>query len=179
MVYFTDDGYFLTALHCVQDDGRHPLDQARVRLYDGTMYPIEKVCARLKSEDLALVKARIPNACRPRQYRFYNTNVLDNDPVVLLSCWDGELVVKDGSITHADHIITVTIRDQPDVVYHNHFMTNHASIRGDSGGTITTPDGRVAGLVSGGGNYIFTSSVKIIRALDLIDGYKRHVLRSL
>jgi S1-C subfamily serine protease len=174
----TDDGYFFTALHCIENDGHHPLDQARVRLYDGTIYPVEKVCARLKSEDLAIVKAAIPTPCRARQYRFYNTNVLDNDAVVLLSRWNGTLVAKDGSITHANYVITVRNTNHPDIVYYNHFLTDHASIHGDSGGTITTPDGRVAGLVSGG-NYMITSGVKLIRLLDLLHGYKRHIQRSL
>ncbi len=177
----TNDGYFLTAWHCVQNDGRYPLNQARVRLYDGTMYPVERICASSKSEELAIVKAAIPNTCTPRQYRFYNTNLLDNDAVVLLSRWNGNLVVKDGSITHANYKVVVTLQDHDCRVqgeYYNHFLTNHAAIPGDSGGTITTPDGRVAGLVSGG-RALRSFNVKMIRMLDLIDKYKRHIQNSL
>ena len=173
----TDDGYFLTALHCVQNDGRHPLYQARVHLYDGTSYPIERICASLKAEDIAIVKAAIPKECKPRSYKFYNTNVLQNDGVTLLTRWDGNLVVKDGSITYADHQINIEVNNQPSTTYHNHFLTNLTAIPGDSGGVILTVDGRVAGLVSTGAGYSAASGVKIIEALKLVEAYKRHVFR--
>ncbi|MBI5072785.1 trypsin-like peptidase domain-containing protein [Candidatus Woesearchaeota archaeon] len=177
-ILVTDDGYFLTALHCVQNSERHPLEQARIQVYNGNSYPIEKICASAKKEDLALVKAVIPKECKPRNYRFYNTNVLCNDRATLLARRDGKLSVRDGSITRAKYKTEFRIENEPEKVYTNHFFTDFAAIPGDSGGVILSIDGRVAGLVCGG-NYQITSGVKIIQGLKLIEAYKRRISESI
>lgn len=166
----TDNGYFLTARHCV--DRGEDITHGRIHLYDGISYPLEKICVDFPSADIALVKACIPLPPRPRNYRLYNTNVLTNVPAALLVRWDGKLDRKYGLVTQTR--LSVRPVNVEGECYDDQFSTTIYARPGDSGGTIVSAEGQVIGLLCTGAARSSTG-VKMLQGLSLIDYYRRQL----
>lgn len=64
----TENGYFLTAYHCVAEDVRSALT---VRAHNDSIYPLAEVCYALPRLDLALAKAVIPAEPKSIHHAFY------------------------------------------------------------------------------------------------------------
>jgi len=169
-ILITGDGYFLTAEHCVTDG----LVGAQIRLFNGNLYPVEKICGYVPKEDIALAKADIPYKCIPMEYRIYNTNKLGKMAVATMTRRYGKLIVKYGFVTREWNPTPTYKGGLEAVMYPNQFTMDIEAIPGDSGGIIVSEDGRLVGILSGGHEKILTGAgVKIISALELVDRYKR------
>lgn len=173
-ILITEDGYFLTAKHCIDKD----LPEKRIRLFNGRTYSIEKVCAYDTEDDAALAKANIQKSeCNSKKYRIFNTNKLEkNIPIAIMTRWDKKLKTSYGSITRTWSADKVESSDGQLVSYHNHFELNVFLKPGNSGGIVVSPDGRLIGMLSSGNeNYNHSSGIKIIKAFELIESYKRKI----
>ncbi|MDP3698499.1 MAG: hypothetical protein Q8R47_02845 [Nanoarchaeota archaeon] len=138
----TDDGYFLTAGHCLKES---PL---RYVLHDGRKCKIEKVCAygkrsTLMNLDIALAKAKIPGARKARQYRFYQESIKPASPVDLYCRWDTHLLLRSGKIL-ADSLGLYFSNPPDDIVF-----SDNKTIPGDSGGVLATVDFEILSLQKG------------------------------
>ncbi|MBI4147520.1 serine protease [Candidatus Woesearchaeota archaeon] len=156
----TDNGYFLTARHCVK--GSLPL---QIVLYDGMKCRVEKICAQgnIQWIDVALVKADVPGNAVSRSYRL-QTNDVDVDayslPITLFTRWDEKLVKKDGFII-------------PSLRYKDSFISSIPAIHGDSGGIVANQTYQLIGILRGYLDPHTSASLFLPRALDLIHFYKR------
>lgn len=193
----TDDGYFLTARHCVE----HSLPQY-VRLYDGSVYPFENVCSQREGTylDLALAKVKILGECKSRKYKICDKgNLKPGSSLRSLSRWNGELIHRDGSME--GKVIRTLIRDATyssiskdyaSSVYANSILSSVPTIKGDSGGILITPDAGIIGILcriysteiyltdawqKNQCSFQYSEAITISEALELIDSYK-HKLES-
>ena len=184
----TENGYFLTAKHCVMfDDPAINFKTSDLRIIDnqGDSYEIERVCAagkfkkkenRYIDEDIALVKAKIDKKPKSIKYRIYNTDQLTLQLSLCLLAYDNQrrLNKKYGKIIDLSNKGLTPYKGQH-INYATQFSTDIDSKSGDSGGSIISPDGRLTGFVSTGDakgtNY--TGIVKIFRAFELITFYKK------
>jgi len=86
----SDNGYFLTAKHCVD----FPIGLIEVRNGDGSAYKIDKICAVSNKGDFALVKAKMMGRYKTKKYNFFNMNKLKSRiPIRLLTIKKG--ILKD------------------------------------------------------------------------------------
>jgi len=158
---FTNNGYFLTAKHCIENP-----KELMARLYNGKSYKIKKVYAVSHKSDIGLAKIKISGNYGIKKFRVYNTNKLEKIPIVLLIRKDGQIKEKYGMVD----------RDwSPNTNKLNHFSSSVPTKPGDSGGIIINPDGKLIGIHSEGGDNK-GSHIKIIRALELIEFYKNQNL---
>ena len=152
----TDDGYFLTAYHCVEDSARKggPL---MIRTNEGKFHGIEEVCYAWPRADLALAKANIRAESKPIHLPFFEGTPaqLVGSPVSVLSRWEGEIcramaeVERSSYLTLLDHNGS---KAEALVEPKDHIALSYTdSIPGDSGGIVVSSHGRVAGILVGGG----------------------------
>ncbi len=141
----TNNGYFITAYHCVDDLATNPL---RIRCQDGQSYPIDKVCVIEKNIDLALAKASIPEKghASPQAFKFYCGLYPKGIEVFHLSRWDGKCLRKKGSVTRR----WVDVRSIPREDFFRHFDHEVPIKNGDSGGVYVSNVGEVMGIASMG-----------------------------
>ena len=171
----SDDGYFLTARHCVEDDVL-PL---KMRLYDGTECEIEKKHVHGKWPiDIALAKAKVPGNATARQYNFYKEDMIASSlPIALFTIRDGALVKKYGFT-------------KPHYVKNKDFVCSTLPSRGgDSGGIIATYNFkllgihsfRIMGLINDEGEvknyhgFHASTAISMLKALDLLNFYKHRL----
>lgn len=177
-VLITDNGYFLTAQHCVEGDYLKDLE---VRI-DNTFYPVKKVCAISNKSDIALAKIDLPGQCKPKQYKLYDSTEIEKEYVIMMSKWNTKLVKKYGGIKQEEAIICIKKLDDSNSIikWTNHFTTDCYSVPGDSGGIIVNPNGKLLGITSTGGDVKnLTSAINIIKALELVHFYKNSLQQSL
>jgi S1-C subfamily serine protease len=178
-ILISENGYFLTAKHCISRD----LFSMKIRLYNGLSYPIEKVCVEygegknLKN-DLALVKAKIPNKSLSKTYRIFNTLSeigTKKLPLIILTRREGEVNTSGGFLEEFSCEGNVKLSRGYSVSKDNHFLLNAFVKPGDSGGIIVTADeGKLIGLVSHAvEKHPIVYGAKIIKALELVDFYRR------
>jgi len=166
----TENGYFLTALHGL----KHELCNAYITMPNGTEYPLTKLCAVGKNYDIALAKAKIPGECKAMKYRFYNTNNLSKIPVKIITRKEEKLREYYGST------IGLLPRDFSSLFQEHFDIFTNECIPGDSGGVVISPEGGLMGFISNGNNGVYyASAIKIIKALELVDFYKRELQRKL
>lgn len=136
----TDNGYFLTAGHCLDDDDDDDDGWKLVRLYDGTEYALERICASGTGRmDIALAKAKVPGDASPRSYRFYKEDYIPaKEPIALLTRKNGQLVKKYGHTTNyttaEGKTLVSTLGVKP----------------GDSGGIVITGESELLGIMRRG-----------------------------
>jgi len=159
---FTNNGYFLTAKHCIKNP-----KELRARLYDGKNYKIKKVCAVSHKSDIGLAKIKISGNYEIKKFRIHNTNKLEKIPIVLLIRKDGQIKEKYGIIDRDWNPGSLDALNQ--------FSSSIISKAGDSGGIIISPDGKLIGIHYGN-RPNNSSHIKIIRALELIEFYKNQNL---
>jgi hypothetical protein len=177
-ILITDDGYFLTARHCLDK-----LSDKKVRLYDQTCHMIDEMCAFSKLEDIALAKADIPGECKPKSYRFYNTGEMESDlreggkmPVAAVARWNNQLKRNFGFVEMVANPCKTRMKDGTKTRFPNQFMVSAKSRPGYSGGLVTCYGGRFMGIISGGfEDRSRTTAVKLFKALELVDFYKRRL----
>lgn len=170
----SDDGYFLTARHCVE----RSLPQ-QIVLYDGMKCRVEKVCAKGKTDlvDIALVKADVPGNAVSRSYRLQTSEYVDAClPIALFTRWDEKLVKKYGFTGPAPSS------------WKDSFVSSIPVIHGDSGGIVANQDYNLMGIIScfrclptktsqpkRRYDLHSTISVSMPKALNLINFYKRRL----
>jgi len=165
----TEDGYFLTAKHCIDGDIRY----LQVRLSNGRSYNISHVCVQSDKEDVALVKAEVPGRCRPKKYRIFNTNKIKSLPAAIMLRKDGKVNTKHGFMKEYEEAFCYDTNQKNRKYPEHHFQLQLMGGKpGDSGGVVVDTDGRLIGILSGG---IETSAngIKIMKALEFIDLYIR------
>jgi hypothetical protein len=168
----TDDGYFLTALHCVDDTPK-----LNIKLHNGKTYKLEKEYIYAPKLDIALAKANISCECKLRRYKFFNTNRLEKMPVALLTRWEGKLIIKGGFTDGYYGDMEVVKRpDNKIVSVSDQFTSNISSRKGDSGGIVVSSfDARLMGILSSTNKHT-SSATGWLKILELIDFYKRKLL---
>ena len=171
-VLVTEDGYFLTCLHCVNED----ISKLEVQLRDGSDYNIEKVCVIFRSYDLALAKADIPGECKAVKYKFFDSKQLDMGMSVnLVGRYCEQDYQKSGQITHLFNDIVMPDDYGNPCSYPDNFMVNFPVGQGDSGAIAASEDYRIMGIINAGDQANIGMSSKWKAALDLIDFYKEKV----
>ena len=179
-ILITDDGYFLTAKHCVDKN----LERKSIRLYDGQIYPIEKVCAYAPNEDLALVKANIPNKCVPKKYKILENsleimNPLEKIPVNLMTRIDGKIIKKYGFIIPF-HNYKILLEDEEKLISASNYLRLRISAKpGDSGGIVINTNKELIGIFCYGNKKNNATTANSKKALGLIEFYKKQVQRRL
>ena len=147
----TDDGYFLTAKHCLEK----PVPGA-VRSYDGKIYKLERWSLSLPKYfgvfDVAIGKAVIPEKQNSKKYRICSlgkfispfTTIPFKRDIVRLSRLNQELIfhhqkVLDVITLKGYNHLTVAIR------YQGYGATDELQ-PGESGGILATTDARILGI---------------------------------
>jgi len=178
----TENGYFITAAHCLEDGVFLP----QIKLHDGNRYYVEKVCVRGKrgngSVDLVIAKAGMPGPCKPIKYKLFQNRKVENANVAALARKDGLVKCQYGLIESessqrnsldfcffSDSTFRLSARDYFIIKYND-------AVPGDSGGVIVGKDNDIIGLFSGkASNADFSIGVKFFRALELISIYACNV----
>ena len=176
----TNDGYFLTAQHCV--DGHR--SRSHIVLSDGKEYQFERVCIESKKYDIALAKAKVQEMNKKLRYKLYaNHEVKEYTPITLLTRWNGKSIIKSGFISSAKVDVSTAALTQSSINFKDHFTVKLTGAKkGDSGGVIASYNGRIIGLQS----WVaikpkmyeledFNGCTKIFHALELVCKYVAHV----
>lgn len=167
----TDNGYFLTARHCVNRD----FSGTRIHLHNGTSYAIERICCWGKKEDVALVKAKMYGNCTAKRYRMHLEEI-KNVPFATMARRDGNIILNHGFANDAP-VSKVYVESKGDVLVANHIVSDVPARPGDSGGIAVSNEGRLMGLTVIGtkeGNLVF--ALKIKKALELVSFYSQRLL---
>lgn len=131
----TKNGYFITCFHCV-----NPLGDLRVLNHKGESFPIEGICLKDETNDIALVKAKIPG---PKEIFLYKHAQYLNtyERTFLLSRKDGTFSVNSGFVKYG----MSKNKDSGKVS----LSCNQTTKPGDSGGTVTNMDGGIFSIHRG------------------------------
>ncbi len=94
----TENGYFVTCEHCLNGNS----EEQKIRNHKGNIYEIERVLVTSRKNDLALVKAAIPEEAVPRSYKFLDYESAESREIVaLFGRRDGEIYKKYGYVNGA------------------------------------------------------------------------------
>jgi len=195
----TENGYFITAKHCIffKDNPDLKIKSKDMRVMDkkGRSYRIERICAVTKprregkvffkhsfvdynvGEDLALVKAKKEGEPKSLKCKIYNTEKLEVGlPVCLLT--HNEIMKqkkKYGKITAESSEGMVLAANGEAYSHPEQFSADIDSVGGDSGGPVISPDGELMGILSTGSNDSspLSNVAKIFKALELVEFYKK------
>ncbi len=149
----TNNGYFVTNYHCVDD-----LDDVDkyIRTVDGRVCKILKVCGGNPHNDIALVKADMSGPAEALCYKFAETHNISKDfPVALFTRRDvygspkDNLKIKYGTIRKPQ--LRTYKSNSPGGDVKNQVEISMITSAGDSGGVIATKEGKIYGLLTGGG----------------------------
>lgn len=168
----TNNGYFLTARHCVENP------KGLTVRHNNKFYEL-KVCAKgkQKENDLALVKIDIKEECEIKKYKF-EYNKLENMPITLISRIDGKIIRKYGLATKNNPFIQ-SIEGIP-LYLENHFIVDYCDAKGgDSGGPTISKEGKVIGINIASNRKDFCVGVDFIKALELIHFYKEKIKKKI
>lgn len=155
----TENGYFLTANHVEEEDGKDCPPAKYIRNYKNEIYPIKKICQTDEREDLALLKAEIKAEKCQKMYKICNTDKLKNFymgefPIQIKTRLNEKIENKEGSLI-LNYIVCKKLN------YTNQVGSDIHVKNGDSGGlTISSKRGELIGLVSNGmeeGDFEFCS----------------------
>lgn len=155
----TEDGYFLTANHVREEDGKDCSPAKYIRDYQNEIYPIKKICQTDEREDLALLKAEIKAEKYQKRYKICNTDKLKNFnmgefPIQIKTRLNGKIEDKEGSL-----ILNYVVCEK--LNYTNQIGSDIQVRGGDSGGIIISSERReLIGFVSNGmeeGDFEFCS----------------------
>ncbi len=160
-ILVTENGYFLTAEHCLDKK----LNSQYIKTFN-KIYRLERICIENRDNDLVLAKVNIKNKPLIKNYKFYNTDILEKIPVQLLIKRDGIINRKYGLIERDWNLYKCSDGNY----YKDNFSLNYFTSPGDSGGIIISPLSELVGLVQGA-NKVISSCIKINDALNLIYKY--------
>lgn len=155
----TTHGYLLTSDHCAE------VPFAEI---SGCRYRFE-VCERDPYNDLALVKAAVPQSPEAIPYRFSLRKPLLNSLVGIQSRWQGKLHLRTGTVSLLYNEIHVDSANwQVDKRYH--FFSSIPSRPGDSGSVVATTQGALIGVTRAGiGPYTVSTTWEPV--LELLGRY--------
>jgi len=174
-ILITENGYFLTAYHCIKEN----FERIELRDHRSSYYPLERLVAKSEYRDIALVKARMPGLLKPKKYRIKDTDKLHPvSPICLVSRKGGGIERKFGYVIQINSTGQIkNLGGMP--ICPEHFTANIKAIPGDSGGIIVNPEGELVGIVSAGtiNQDEFSAHSKILDALYLIDLQIRKLIR--
>jgi len=97
---------------------------------------------------------------------------------VLLARWNNEVKRKGGYVVESSSDVNAIIKGRKKDVshYEDHFGLSLHSMCGDSGGVIVSIDRRLVGFLSSAiEEEYYSTGVKLIKVLELIDFYKRRL----
>jgi S1-C subfamily serine protease len=167
----TEDGYFLTAKHCLD----HGLSGLKIRTHKGSTYKIERVCAVGTRTDVALAKATVPAETEPKRYRFYDETQVDKMPIAAMVRRYGHIETNYGYINGNCASLLADFGDGKLVPIPDHFELALMARSGDSGGIVVSPDLRLVGILSAGATKRYTATcIGIGRALELVNFYGKN-----
>ncbi len=165
----TQNGYFLTNYHCVEDK----IDNLQVVTESGGVYQVLKICGHNKKNDTALVKADIPGKAEALRYKFApKPDLAIHIPIVMLMREHGKCKIKGGFI-HRPKFKEVKV-EYRDRTFVNQIELNLDGVPGDSGSVISTEDGKIYGITCTGatkddGKKIYSSSCTFwVQALGIV-----------
>jgi S1-C subfamily serine protease len=169
----TEDGYFITAKHCLSD-----VHQPQIRLYDGLVCDVEKICVLSKKRDVAIAKANKPGECKPVRYKFFDKSRYEEVPVVTLTMREGRLIKKTGIVQNLQDQPSIRI-DDTSLAREDHFVISFSeNIPGDSGGIVIGPYSEIIGIAISGqissGKPVpagYSSAVKLVKVLESVHIY--------
>ena len=165
----TRNGYFITSYHCVDDAHDMPL---RVRLQNGERYPIERVCIRERKIDIALAKIALPGPAEPHNYSFYTGLYEVDTQVKSLARWYGKCMRRHGKLINPWVQGLAGSEGGSAKPFHRHFRMNLYAQNGDSGSTLITNRGEVAGImVPAAQDRRTTTAARWCDALDVVRQY--------
>lgn len=157
----SENGYFLTAKHCIDGNIR----KNKLKLSDGSIWPIDRVCAIGKKEDIALAKANVRSESKPIIYNPFEFNKTTSIPIGIITRWQGNVERNFGMLDyryvsplqssgHYERSVPIQAKTKP----------------GDSGGLVLDcADHKLMGFLSTGnsGNYStmsrYSSGIDVIR----------------
>ncbi|MFH1401254.1 MAG: S1C family serine protease [Nanoarchaeota archaeon] len=170
----TDDGYFLTAAHCLATSLG-----ARVRTSAGIWYDVLPGRVNYGSEDLVLAKADIPKRPAARVYRLGLDGCLKEGAVEVVSRKDSGVRRKYGVLNPSGLGGSYVRWSEGGLEeFPNHFSLLYPGQRGDSGSIVVDPQAYLLGFISGGNEELRTGTAcRTSAALNLVHAYLR-MLRS-
>ena len=130
----TKSGFFVTSQHCLSGSVRG----IKIRASNGKLFGIDFICLSDKEKDIALAKAKIPGAEEPMKYKYFDVTETKSTPMVLMTRRGGKIIIKGGH-TYGQ---SVSLGTNGGVL----LLQEIASEPGDSGGAITSVDGRLIGI---------------------------------
>lgn len=164
----TDNGYFLTAEHCIPGWFSRP----RIRLADGSWYPITRICSEDEQHDIMLAKADLPGKLEPCDYRFYQQPPQEDMIAYLLTRRRGKLERVSGNLIWTTSTYTTPVRDGSPINGATSFRFDIRGIPGDSGAPVVNLDGRLLGInMAAGVRTAESYCVRIMHALNVVAAY--------
>jgi hypothetical protein len=173
----TENGYFLTARHCLGEPGPD-----YIRLQNGRNYQFERTCVRIKELDLALGKAKIPGEAKPKNYKIFKEETRGQrdaqKAVAIASRWNNKPKYSFGFIRYEVSSCQTRDVDGTIITFTEQLVIDAYGIRGDSGGIVADTDGRLVGFLTTatfdaktGESVSQTTATKAINALEMIQAY--------
>ncbi len=165
----TQNGYFLTSYHCVEDK----IENLLVVTESGGVYPVLKICGHNKKNDTALVRADIPGKAEALRYKFAPKPDLANHlPIAMLMREYGKYKIKGGFI-YRPKFKEVKV-EYMDRTFVNQIELSLDGVPGDSGSIISTEDGKIYGITCTGatkadGTKAYSSSCTFwVQAIEIV-----------
>lgn len=170
-LFISENGYFITAKHCLDD----AINNIKISSKNEN-YELEKKCIFSEYEDLALGKAKIEGNCESKKYNLFNLSDINNmNFFVHLSKWEIEYKVKGINLKNYHNNIIIDKKSNKKFI--NQFLCSGALIPGDSGGAIVNLHGELMGIASCGGDGLSTG-IKIESIIHLLNRYRNWVNRN-
>jgi len=166
----TENGYFLTCEHCVED-----ITPNFSRVYDGkgNSYPIERVCMISSKFELALAKTKINRPAKAIRFKLYDrTEFVKNLEPVVLHYFnpDGSRGKNHGHIMQAS--ATSFLSDGQKI--QDYLISSVDAWQGCSGGILSDLDGKILGMASSihpRAAKNKTNCIKTFRMLEIVSLY--------
>lgn len=167
----TTNGYFLTAFHCI--DGVSGLRL----VHKGVDYPLERLCATSREDDLAFLKTRMGGEpvhlrhaafAMPAKFPVPIALVMYNNQSSLERKYGWLNGSSESGYAKTGYGKTVRIKD--------HYAISAEVQKGNSGAPVVDPESRIVGLVSTGAvKTDYGTLIQFTKCLDLIAMYKQHL----
>ena len=155
----SENGYFITANHCLES-----MTRKRIVTSDGTYYKKFAVCKHDVFNDVALAEIFTSKKFIPKKYNLGDTTKVENSAMALLTRWNGKISKKYGLLRRNYSIV----KEGVDI---NGLHLNGISINGNSGGIVLNPQHELVGMVYGKTNANETTITKTQTILNLIYSY--------
>lgn len=166
----TDNGYFLTADHCL---GYNPI---YIRDFKGNFYPIKEVLKNDSIKDIAIAMAEIKESPIPKRYNILNAENLKKYcdrryELCLKTFRKGKIENSFGFLKNSK----IDIQTLQEDFFLDQFSTSIIVKEGDSGGAVVSNRGELVGFLSNGfldytqsDNFEISSCSKASSALKIL-----------